>query len=99
MSQNIRRINIILKNLLYIHLKEAARHTPYFTLEELNLIGTDCIYTAVRNQIIRSLDKKNIQSNLHQNSSFYSTLVRFYQLKKTSSLPSTCNGTNTEENN
>jgi hypothetical protein len=54
MSQNILRINYILKTQMYIHLKEAARHTPYFTLEELYRIGTECIYTTIVNQFTQS---------------------------------------------
>ena len=54
MSQNILRINYILKTQMYIHLKEAARHTPYFTLEELYRNGTECIYTTIVNQFTQS---------------------------------------------
>jgi len=36
MSHNNIRLNYILKSQMHIHLIEAARHTPYFTLEELN---------------------------------------------------------------
>jgi hypothetical protein len=52
------RINYILKNQLYIHLKEAARHTPYFTLEELYRIGAECIYTTIINQFTQSSEEE-----------------------------------------
>jgi len=58
MSQNILRINYILKTQMYIHLKEAARHTPYFTLEELYRIGTECIYTTINNQFTQSAEEE-----------------------------------------
>jgi hypothetical protein len=58
MSQNILRINYILKTQMYIHLKEAARHTPYFTLEELYKIGTECIYTTIINQFTQSAEEE-----------------------------------------
>ena len=58
MSQNILRINYILKTQMYIHLKEAARHTPYFTLEELYRIGTECIYTTINNQFTQSTEEE-----------------------------------------
>ncbi len=58
MSQNILRINYILKSQLHIHLIEAARHTPYFTLDELNRIGTECIYTTIINQFTQSAEKE-----------------------------------------
>jgi hypothetical protein len=52
MSQNILRLNYLLKSQMHIHLIEAARHTPYFTLDELNKIGTECIYTTIIHQLI-----------------------------------------------
>ena len=58
MSQNILRTNYILKTQMYIHLKEAARHTPYFTLEELNRIGTECIYIIIINQFTQSAEEE-----------------------------------------
>ncbi len=58
MSQNILRLNYILKSQLHIHLIEAARHTPYFTLEELNRIGTECIYTTIINQFTQSAEEE-----------------------------------------
>ncbi len=58
MSQNILRINYILKSQMHIHLIEAARHTPYFTLDELNRIGTECIYTIIFNQFTQSAEEE-----------------------------------------
>ncbi len=58
MSQNILRLNYILKSQMHIHLIEAARHTPYFTLEELNTIGTECIYTTIINQFTQSAEEE-----------------------------------------
>ena len=58
MSQNILRINYLLKSQMHIHLIEAARHTPYFTLEELNRIGTECIYTTIINQFTQSEEEE-----------------------------------------
>jgi hypothetical protein len=52
-------INYILKNLLYVHLREAAKQTPYFTIEELHLIGTECLHTAINNQFIRSSEEED----------------------------------------
>ena len=58
MSQNILRLNYILKSQIHIHLIEAARHTPYFTLEELNTIGTECICTTIINQFTQSAEEE-----------------------------------------
>ena len=58
MSQNILRINYLLKSQMHIHLIEAARHTPYFTLEELNRIGTECIYIIIINQFTQSAEEE-----------------------------------------
>jgi hypothetical protein len=58
MSQNILRLNYILKSQMHIHLIEAAKHTPYFTLEELNRIGTECIYTTIINQFTQSAEEE-----------------------------------------
>ena len=58
MSQNILRINYLLKSQMHIHLIDAARHTPYFTLEELNRIGTECIYTTIINQFTQSAEEE-----------------------------------------
>jgi hypothetical protein len=43
---------------MHIHLLEAATHTPYFTLEELNRIGTECIYTTIINQFTQSAEEE-----------------------------------------
>lgn len=58
MSQNILRINYLLKSQMHIHLIEAARHTPYFTLEELYKIGTECICTTINNQLTQSAEEE-----------------------------------------
>lgn len=58
MSQNILRINYLLKSQMHIHLIEAARHTPYFTLDELNRIGTECICTTINNQLTQSAEEE-----------------------------------------
>ena len=58
MSHNNIRLNYILKSQMHIHLIEAARHTPYFTLEELNTIGTECIYTTINNQFTQSEEEE-----------------------------------------
>ena len=58
MSQNILRINYLLKTQMHIHLIEAARHTPYFTLDELNRIGTECIYIIIINQSTQSAEEE-----------------------------------------
>ncbi len=58
MSLNTIRLNYILKSQMHIHLEEAARHTPYFTLEELNRIGTECIYATIINQFIQSAEEE-----------------------------------------
>ena len=58
MSQNILRINYLLKSQMHIHLIEAARHTPYFTLDELNRIGTECIYIIIINQFTQSAEEE-----------------------------------------
>ena len=58
MSLNNIRLNYILKSQLHIHLIEAARHTPYFTLEELYRIGTECIYTTIVNQFTQSAEEE-----------------------------------------
>jgi hypothetical protein len=58
MSLNNIRLNYILKSQLHIHLIEAARHTPYFTLEELYRIGTECIYTTIINQFTQSAEEE-----------------------------------------
>ncbi len=58
MSQNILRLNYLLKSQMHIHLIEAARQTPYFTLEELNRIGTECIYTTIINQFTQSAEEE-----------------------------------------
>jgi hypothetical protein len=58
MSLNTIRLNYILKSQMHIHLREAARHTPYFTLEELNRIGTECIYTTITNQFTQSAEEE-----------------------------------------
>jgi hypothetical protein len=43
---------------MHIHLIEAARHTPYFTLDELNRIGTECIHTTIINQFTQSEEEE-----------------------------------------
>ena len=58
MSQNILRINYLLKSHMHIHLIDAARHTPYFTLDELNRIGTECIYIIIINQFTQSAEEE-----------------------------------------
>jgi hypothetical protein len=58
MSLNTIRLNHILKSQMHIHLLEAARHTPYFTLEELYRIGTECIYTTIINQFTQSAEEE-----------------------------------------
>ena len=58
MSQNILRINYLLKSQMHIHLIDAARHTPYFTLEDLYRIGTECIYTTINNQFTQSAEEE-----------------------------------------
>ena len=58
MSQNILRINYLLKSQMHIHIREAARHTPYFTLDELNRIGTECIYIIIINQFTQSAEEE-----------------------------------------
>ena len=58
MSQNILRINYLLKSQMHIHLIDAARHTPYFTLDELNRIGTECIYIIIINQFTQSAEEE-----------------------------------------
>ena len=58
MSQNILRINYLLKSQMHIHLIDAARQTPYFTLDELNRIGTECIYTTIINQFTQSAEEE-----------------------------------------
>ncbi len=58
MSLNKIRLNYILKSQMHIHLIEAARHTPYFTLEELYKIGTECIYTTINNQFTQSAEEE-----------------------------------------
>ena len=58
MSLNYIRLKYILKSQLHIHLIEAARHTPYFTLEELYKIGTECIYTTIINQFTQSAEEE-----------------------------------------
>ncbi len=58
MSLNNIRLKYILKSQLHIHLIEAARHTPYFTLEELFRIGTECIYTTINNQFTQSTEQE-----------------------------------------
>jgi hypothetical protein len=52
------RLNYILKSQMHIHLIEAAQHTPYFTLEELYRIGTECIYTTIVNQFTQSAEEE-----------------------------------------
>jgi hypothetical protein len=58
MSLNTIRLNYILKSQMHIHLIEAVRHTPYFTLEELYKIGTECIYTTIINQFTQSEEEE-----------------------------------------
>ncbi len=58
MSLNNIRLSYILKSQMHIHLIEAARHTPYFTLEELYKIGTECIYTTIINQFTQSTEEE-----------------------------------------
>ncbi len=58
MSLNNIRLNYILKSQMHIHLIETARHTPYFTLEELYRIGTECIYTTINNQFTQSAEEE-----------------------------------------
>ena len=58
MSLNNIRLKNILKSQLHIHLIEAATHTPYFTLEELYRIGTECIYTTINNQFTQSTEEE-----------------------------------------
>ena len=58
MSQNILRLNYLLKSQMHIHLIDAARHTPYFTLDELNRIGTECIYIIIINQFTQSAEEE-----------------------------------------
>ena len=58
MSLNNIRLKYILKSQLHIHFIEAARHTPYFTLEELYRIGTECIYTTINNQFTQSAEEE-----------------------------------------
>ncbi len=58
MSLHNIRLNYILKSQMHIHLMEAARHTPYSTLEELNRIGTECIYTTIINQFTQSAEEE-----------------------------------------
>jgi hypothetical protein len=58
MSLNNIRLKYILKSQLHIHLTEAARHTPYLTLEELYKIGTECIYTTINNQFTQSAEEE-----------------------------------------
>jgi hypothetical protein len=58
MSINNIRLNYILKSQMHIHLIEGARHTPYFTLEELYRIGTECIYTTIINQFTQSAEEE-----------------------------------------
>ncbi len=58
MSLNTIRLNYILKSQMHINLIEAARHTPYFTLEELYKIGTECIYTTIINQFTQSAEEE-----------------------------------------
>jgi hypothetical protein len=43
---------------MHIHLIDAARHTPYFTLDELNRIGTECIYIIIINQFTQSAEEE-----------------------------------------
>ncbi len=58
MSQNILRLNYLLKSQMHIHLIEAARRAPYFALEELNRIGTECIYTTIIDQFTQSAEEE-----------------------------------------
>ena len=58
MSLNKFRPQYILKSQMHIYLKEAARHTPYFTWEELYKIGTECIYTTIFNQFTQSAEEE-----------------------------------------
>ena len=58
MSLNNIRLKYILKSQMHIHLIEAAKHTPYFTWEELYKIGTECIYTTIINQFTQSAEEE-----------------------------------------
>ncbi len=58
MSLNNIRLKYILKSQMHIHLIEAAKQTPYFTLEELYKIGTECIYTTIVNQFTQSTEEE-----------------------------------------
>jgi hypothetical protein len=63
MSLNSIRLKYILKSQMHIHLIEAAKHTPYFTWEELNRIGTECIYTTIINQFTQSAEEEEYVIN------------------------------------